>query len=96
MTALGIGVRVRVGWCPADRMKGSNDPRLRTGTITDGPVGPGGYVSTSGALYVFEHRYWEVALDGAPRALVAEQMLTPIDDDDPGAVHEDEREEISA
>lgn len=96
MKALGIGTRVRIGWCPTERMRGPHDPRLRTGTITDGPHTPGIYAFDGGAVLKIPHTAWTVALDGGGSASCAESLLTPIDDDDPAAVHEDEQEAVSA
>ena len=85
--ALGLGVRVFVGWVPDDDVNPGAffDGRLRRGTITDGPFLPGVYWDA----YTGERTtippgppHWNVALDGGGAIGACESLLTPIDDGD--------------
>jgi len=82
VTALGIGVRVWVGWCPDHCLAADIlvDGRLQSGTITDGPFHFSGWTG------------WNVALDSGGAIGANEIVLSPINDGDAGVEVSDARE----
>jgi len=93
--SLNIGTRVWLCWTPSENVIGCTwlgDPRLKTGTVIDGPLGPGRHVGThSGTLYVINGYVWVVQIDNGHQVTVSENLLHPIDDGEP-ATHENEKE----
>lgn len=80
MTALGIGVRVWVGWCPDHENDTHVGSSTGTGVIIDGPNEPGVYETGCG-LGRYDERTWRVLMDfDFNRFWVVESLLTPIDD----------------
>lgn len=79
---LGIGVRVVSGWTPDDKFiaEGEIDPRLKLGTIVDGPIGPG-VVEIEGRMFRIGGQAWNVSFGSGEFWWSQERMLTPIDDD---------------
>ena len=98
MTALGIGVRVWIGWCADDELGGDIrvDGRLQRGTIVAGPFRSGDRVicAYTGKRVYFEpgRTNWNVALDRGGQIGADESLLTPIDDGDAGVEVSDARE----
>lgn len=98
MTALGIGVRVWVGWCPDDDLGADIrvDGRLQRGTIVAGPFRSGDRVISAytGERVYFEpgRTNWNVALDNGGHVGACETLLTPIDDGDEVVEVSDARE----
>lgn len=89
--ALGIGVRVYIGWCASEQINGPDDPRLHTGTIIDGLRPPGMYEDGSGGAFIAPYQSWKVAVDGGSQSWIAQMLLTPIDDDRDAAEQFDRR-----
>lgn len=93
--ALGIGVRVFVGWAPDENTvlePGHVDSRLKTGTIVGGPYVPPFRVRFHQSGEVVEiaaggHNppHWQVQTEVAD-PIVAECYLSPIDDGEDVAV----------
>lgn len=98
MKALGIGVRVWIGWTPNHK---TSEPHLRarTGTIVYGPYPTGSIMQAKRRSGWFRTTapFWDVAIDDASTvATVRENLLVPIDDDDPDATTEPVEQEQEA
>ena len=85
MTALGIGVRVFIGWCATDWLQPGVDARAKRGVIIAGPIIHAGSK---------RNPFWAVDVDNYRVIDITESILTPIDD---GETQETEqREEVTA
>ena len=90
MNVLGPGVRVFIGWCPPCNDQDS-EARCRCGTIIEGPY-PAGYRHLL-AKSKCNYTSWIVCVDGLKdKYLVAEYLLSPIDDGTEAVVREQEAE----
>jgi len=82
--ALGVGVRVYVGWTSnvLDEDQDRNG-RCCTGTIIKGPFPPHYWKRHDGLIVHMDKRSWRVAVDGQVDPVRAvESILFPIDDDE--------------